>query len=81
VALAAVGSAVINAAINGPLRSAATDTTTTIDAVIVTFSASPYQKNGSASMLYSSLPGFDPAIHPLRLKRLCYDGCPGPARA
>src|SRR5260370_3672746 len=49
-ALAAVGSAAISAARKGPLRSAATEATTTIVAVIAALSASPYQKNGSASI-------------------------------
>jgi hypothetical protein len=36
---------------NGPLRSAATETTTTIVAVIATFKARAYQKNGSGDMI------------------------------
>src|SRR5580700_7999112 len=51
VALAAVGSAAMSAAMKGPLRSAATDTTTTIVAVIATLRTRAYQKNGSGDMI------------------------------
>jgi hypothetical protein len=40
----------MSAAINGPLRSAATDTATTTAAVITALKASPYQKNGSGGI-------------------------------
>src|SRR5262245_6440577 len=41
----------MSAAMNGPLRSAATETTTTIVAVIATFKARAYQKNGSGDII------------------------------
>src|SRR5262249_10307536 len=41
----------MSAAMNGPLRSAATETTTTIVAVIATLRARAYQKNGSGDMV------------------------------
>src|SRR3954470_18004985 len=47
---AAVGSAAISAPMNGPLRSTATDATTTIVAVIAILRASPYQNSGSGSI-------------------------------
>jgi hypothetical protein len=44
----AVGGAAINDPMKGPLRSTTTEPATTIEAVIAIFSASPYQKAGSA---------------------------------
>src|SRR5215831_12337913 len=41
----------MSAAMKGPLRSAATETTTTIVAVIATLRARAYQKNGSGDMI------------------------------
>jgi hypothetical protein len=45
-----VGSAAINAPMKGPLRSTATDATTTIVAVIAILRASPYQNSGSGTI-------------------------------
>jgi hypothetical protein len=62
---------------NGPLRSTATDATTTIVAVIAILRASPYQNSGSGSIApLSSLPG--PARQSILAQE---DGCPGQARA
>jgi len=55
----AVGSAAISDPMKGPLRSTTTEATTTIEAVIAILSASPYHKDGSASVAVMGWPGAD----------------------